>query len=211
MFLDEIGDISLNFQAKLLRVLQESEIMRVGGKQAIPVDVQVIAASNRNLRERVAEGDFRDDLFYRLNTFPISVPPLRKRQRDIVPLVYLFAESFNSKYGTKKEFSLSSLNILQKYRWPGNVRELENLIERLILTVREDIITENHVRHMLFGEKENPERKDGNKTLKEAIEQTEKELIEKYMEQYDNPSDMEKALGISRATLNRKIMKYGLR
>ncbi len=211
LFLDEIGDISLNFQAKLLRVLQESEIMRVGGKQAIPVDVQVIAASNRNLRERVAEGDFRDDLFYRLNTFPISVPPLRKRQRDIVPLVYLFAENFNSKYGTKKEFSLSSLNILQKYRWPGNVRELENLIERLILTVREDIITENHVRHMLFGEKENPERKDENKTLKEAIEQTEKELIEKYMEQYDNPSDMEKALGISRATLNRKIMKYGLR
>ena len=111
----------------------------LGGKQAIPVDVQVIAASNRNLRERVAEGDFRDDLFYRLNTFPISVPPLRKRQRDIVPLVYLFAENFNSKYGTKKEFSLSSLNILQKYRWPGNVRELENLIERLILTVREDV------------------------------------------------------------------------
>lgn len=211
LFLDEIGDISLNFQAKLLRVLQENEIMRVGGKKAIPVDVQVIAASNRNLKERVDEGEFRGDLFYRLNTFPISVPPLRERQRDIVPLVYLFAKNFNAKYETKKEFSVSSLNILQKYRWPGNVRELEHLVERLVLTVREDVITDAHINHMLMGETETGEDSGEGKTLKEVVEQTEKRLIQKYMDQYDNPEDMERALGISRATLNRKIIKYGLR
>ena len=112
LFLDEIGDISLNFQAKLLRALQENEIMRVGGKKAIPVDVQVIAASNSNLEEKVNAGEFRADLFYRLNTFPINIPPLRERRKDIVPLVYKFAEKFNDKYGTNREFSLSSLTAL---------------------------------------------------------------------------------------------------
>lgn len=213
LFLDEIGDISLNFQAKLLRALQENEIMRVGGKKAIPVDVQVIAASNSNLQEKVDAGEFRADLFYRLNTFPINVPSLRERRRDIVPLVYQFAEHFNDKYGTCREFSLSSLNVLQQYKWPGNVRELENLVERLILTAREDVITDEHVKRMLFGNSGNKDIccfEDG-KTLKEVVEDVERQLINKYMQEYENPADIEKALGVSRATLNRKIIKYGLR
>lgn len=213
LFLDEIGDISLNFQAKLLRALQENEIMRVGGKKAIPVDVQVIAASNSDLREKVSKGEFRADLFYRLNIFPIHVPPLRERRRDIVPLVYQFAKTFNNKYGTNKEFSLSSLNVLQQYKWPGNVRELENLVERLVLTAKEDVITDEHVNLMLYGKSgamgQSHDHETG--TLKEVVERVEKQLIKRYMDQYSNPADIEKALEISRATLNRKIMKYGLR
>lgn len=212
LFLDEIGDMPLNFQAKLLRVLQENEVMRIGGKEMIPIDVQVIAASNKSLADKVAAGEFRSDLFYRLNTFPILIPPLRARKRDIVPLIYMFVESFNNKYETKKMFSLSSLNVLQRYKWPGNVRELENLVERIILTSKEDIITDEHVKQMLFfpqREEEDVSLMEG--TLKDAIEKTEKRVIKKYMERYKSPSELEQALGLSRATLNRKILKYGLR
>lgn len=212
LFLDEIGDISINFQAKLLRVLQENEVMRIGGKEMIPIDVQVIAASNKALSEKVATGEFRSDLFYRLNSFPIVIPPLRARKRDIVPLVYSFADKFNQKYRTNKRFSLSSLNILQRYDWPGNVRELETLVERIILTSHDDIITDKHVKQMIFsftGREEDELLLNG--TLKEAVEKTEKEIIKKYMKECKKPVELEKALGVSRATLNRKIAKYGLR
>lgn len=212
LFLDEIGDMPLSFQAKLLRVLQENEVMRIGGKEMIPIDVQVIAASNKSLADKVAAGEFRSDLFYRLNTFPILIPPLRARKRDIVPLIYMFVESFNSKYKTNKMFSLSSLNVLQRYEWPGNVRELENLVERIILTSKEDIITDEHVKQMIFFPKRAEEDETSVEgTLKEAIEKTEKRMIKKYMEQYQTPAELEEALGLSRATLNRKILKYGLR
>ena len=211
LFLDEIGDVSLSFQVKLLRALQENEIMRVGGSESIPVDVQIIAATNKDLKEMVKNGEFRADLFYRLNTFPIDVPPLRERRKDIVPLVYSFADSFNSKYGTEKEFSLSSLDVLQRYDWPGNVRELQNLVERLILTVRDDVVNDEHVRRMLLDDLQDEGADEAGLTLKEATEHLEERLIKKYMDEYGNPSDVEKVLGISRATLNRKIMKYGLR
>lgn len=211
LFLDEIGDISLNFQAKLLRVLQENEVMRIGGKSMIPIDVQIIAASNKPLAEKVSAGEFRSDLFYRLNTFPIVVPPLRMRPRDIVPLVYLFVDKFNNKYKTDKKFSLSALNVLQRYEWPGNVRELENLVERIVLTARESIISEEHVRQMIFILNGKEEDVLTECSLKEAIEQTERRMLKKYMEQYKTPKELEEALGISRATLNRKISKYNLR
>lgn len=211
LFLDEIGEISLSFQSKLLRALQENEIQRIGGKKSIKIDVQVIAATNKNLAEKVQTGEFKADLFYRLNTFPIMIPALRDRQADIVPLIYSFADKFNKKYGTQKRFSLSSLNVLQVYEWPGNVRELENIIERLVLTVRDDIINAEHVRAIL-GMREKTFGEIGEKgTLKEVAELAEKELIKKYMEIYKDPEDLEKALDVSRATLNRKLLKYDLR
>ncbi len=211
LFLDEIGEISLSFQSKLLRALQENEIQRIGGKKSIKIDVQVIAATNKNLAEKVQTGEFKADLFYRLNTFPIMIPALRDRQADIVPLIYSFADKFNKKYGTQKRFSLSSLNVLQVYEWPGNVRELENIIERLVLTVRDDIINAEHVREIL-GMREKTFGEIGEKgTLKEVAELAEKELIKKYMEIYKDPEDLEKALDVSRATLNRKLLKYDLR
>lgn len=211
LFLDEIGEISLSFQSKLLRALQENEIQRIGGKKSIKIDVQVIAATNKNLAEKVQTGEFKADLFYRLNTFPIMIPALRDRQADIVPLIYSFADKFNKKYGTQKRFSLSSLNVLQVYEWPGNVRELENIIERLVLTVKDDIINAEHVRAIL-GMREKTFGEIGEKgTLKEVAELAEKELIKKYMEIYKDPEDLEKALDVSRATLNRKLLKYDLR
>lgn len=211
LFLDEIGEISLSFQSKLLRALQENEIQRIGGKKSIKIDVQVIAATNKNLAEKVQTGEFKADLFYRLNTFPIMIPALRDRQADIVPLIYSFADKFNKKYGTQKRFSLSSLNVLQVYEWPGNVRELENIIERLVLTIRDDIINAEHVRAIL-GMREKTFGEIGEKgTLKEVAELAEKELIKKYMEIYKDSEDLEKALDVSRATLNRKLLKYDLR
>lgn len=210
LFLDEIGDISLNFQAKLLRVLQEEEIQKVGGQKKIDVNVQIIAACNKSLEEKVKKGEFRADLFYRLNIFPITIPPLRERRKDIVPLIYTFTDSFNKKYDKCKEFSLSSLNMLQQYKWPGNVRELENIIERLVLTTKEDIIEEHHVRTIL-GLSQDVDTNFFKGTMKEVVEKVEKKLIGSYMEIYENASDLEKALDISRATLNRKISKYNLR
>ena len=211
LFLDEIGEISLSFQSKLLRALQENEIQRIGGKKSIKIDVQVIAATNKNLAEKVQTGEFKADLFYRLNTFPIMIPALRDRQADIVPLIYSFADKFNKKYGTQKRFSLSSLNVLQVYEWPGNVRELENIIERLVLTVRDDIINAEHVKAIL-GMREKTFGEIGEKgTLKEVAELAEKELIKKYMEIYKDSEELEKALDVSRATLNRKLLKYDLR
>ena len=211
IFLDEIGEISLSFQSKLLRTLQENEILRIGGKQSIKIDVQVIAATNKNLAEKVQTGEFKADLFYRLNTFPIMIPPLRERQADIVPLIYSFADKFNKKYGTQKRFSLSSLNALQVYEWPGNVRELENIVERLVLTVHDDVINAEHVGMILGTCKKDFNGAGERGTLREVSEHAEKELIKKYMEIYDNPEDLEKALDVSRATLNRKLLKYDLR
>lgn len=211
LFLDEIGEISLSFQSKLLRALQENEIQRIGGKKSIKIDVQVIAATNKNLAEKVQTGEFKADLFYRLNTFPIMIPALRERQADIVPLIYSFADKFNKKYGTQKRFALSSLNVLQVYEWPGNVRELENIVERLVLTVKEDVINAEHVRTILGMGQRNFRNIEEKGTLREVIELAEKELIKKYMEIYKTPEALEKALDVSRATLNRKLLKYDLR
>jgi PAS domain S-box-containing protein len=134
IFLDEIGDIPKELQVKLLRVLQEGEFERVGNPNTIKVDVRVIAATNRDLEKMVAAGDFREDLFYRLNVFPISLPPLRKRKDDIPMLVKHFIQKYNAKIGKMvKTINKSDMNTLQSYHWPGNVRELENIIERALV------------------------------------------------------------------------------
>ena len=134
LFLDEVGEIPLDVQVKLLRVLQEREFERVGGQAPIKVDVRIIAATNRNLLQEVSEKNFREDLFYRLNVFPLTTPPLRERIEDIPLLVYFMIEKFAPKIGKKLEgISVKSMQRLQAYRWPGNIRELENVIERAII------------------------------------------------------------------------------
>lgn len=211
LLLDEIECISSNFQAKLLRVLQENEIMRVGGEKSIKIDVQVIATSNVNLQKEVDENRFRSDLFYRLNTFPIYIPPLRERIKDIVPLVYSFAKRFNEKYGTEKEFSLSSLNALQSYSWPGNVRELENVVERTILTCSDNVISSMHIDNVIGKKLFSIDPENDNVKLRDVLEQVEKEYIFRTMQGCNTLEELENALGISRATLNRKLNKYNLR
>ena len=135
IFLDEIGEMPLELQSKLLRVIQDGEFERLGSPRTIKVDVRIIAATNRNLEEEIRNGRFREDLFYRLNVFPITIPPLRQRKEDIPLLVNHFVAKFNKKIGKKIEtVSKDTLNALQEYHWPGNVRELESVIERAVIT-----------------------------------------------------------------------------
>lgn len=134
IFLDEIGEIPLDIQVKLLRVLQEQEFERVGGHSPIKVDVRIIAATNRNLLQEIEKKSFREDLYYRLNVFPLTTPPLRERIEDLPLLVYFLIEKFAKRLGKKIEgISTKSLQRLRSYQWPGNIRELENVIERAII------------------------------------------------------------------------------
>jgi transcriptional regulator with GAF, ATPase, and Fis domain len=135
IFLDEIGDLPPEVQVKLLRVLEERQIERLGSPRAIPVNTRIIAATHRNLEERIAEGTFREDLYHRLNVFPIRVPPLRERLEDIPLLVWRFVEDFSKAFGTRVDaISKESLVALQQYAWPGNIRELRNVVERAMIT-----------------------------------------------------------------------------
>lgn len=143
LFLDEIAELPLNLQVKLLRVLQEEEIIRVGGTKPIKIDVRIIAATNRDLAKMLKEGEFREDLFYRLNVVPIEIPPLRERKEDISQLIFKFLDDFNKKYNKNKKIDLDTINFLESYDWPGNVRELKNLIERFVVISEKDIIDLN--------------------------------------------------------------------
>ncbi|MDX9980831.1 MAG: sigma 54-interacting transcriptional regulator, partial [Lentisphaeria bacterium] len=141
LFLDEIGDISPHVQVRLLRVLQERTFERVGGTDPIPVNVRIIAATSRNLEEEIEKGQFREDLYYRLNIFPIHMPPLRERRSDILLLADHFVQKYNEQYGKNvKRISTAAINMMTAYHWPGNVRELENCIERAVLTSSDSVI-----------------------------------------------------------------------
>ena len=134
IFLDEIGDLLPEVQVKLLRVLQERQIERLGGNKEIPIDTRIIAATHRNLEQRITEGTFREDLFYRLNVFPIHVPPLRDRVEDIPMLVWRFVGEFSATFGKRIEaISRENMAALQEYSWPGNIRELRNVVERAMI------------------------------------------------------------------------------
>lgn len=176
IFLDEIGDLSPQIQVKLLRVLQEREIERVGGSQSIKVDVRLVAATNRNLEADIKSGRFREDLFYRLNVFPIHIPPLRERKSDII----LLADFFVEKYGKKNEklikrISSPALDLLSSYHWPGNVRELENCIERAVILSTDSVIHSYHLPPSLQSPQST--QTEPTTTLEAALSRLEKELI----------------------------------
>ncbi|MHB1167232.1 MAG: sigma 54-interacting transcriptional regulator, partial [Carboxydocellales bacterium] len=152
ILLDEIGEIPVNLQVKLLRVLQEQELYRIGGTKPIKLDIRVIAATNRNLMELIRDGRFREDLFYRLNVVPINVPPLRERRSDILPLALNFLAKHNHRTGGNKQIEVTALNLLESYSWPGNVRELENVVERLMVLSNDELICQSLVENQLFKE-----------------------------------------------------------
>jgi Nif-specific regulatory protein len=146
LFLDEIGDLEPGLQVKLLRVLQQREVQRLGGTDMIKVDVRVITATHRNLEERMASGAFRDDLYYRLNVFSIFVPPLRERKADVLLLADHFVQKYSAEYGKQiKRISTPAIDMLMSYHWPGNIRELENVIVRAILVCDESVIHGHHL------------------------------------------------------------------
>lgn len=212
LLLDEIGDIPLAMQAKLLRAIERKEILKIGGYKTISLDVQIIAATNKDLAEAVKEGTFRSDLYYRLNSFPIIVPPLRERREDIIPLVRFFTQINNRKYGLNKTFTDGALLHLERHDWIGNVRELENVVRRILITTKSDTIDIIHILSVIIDDKILPEMEDSDPlTFDHVMEDFEKILLINYIKKYPNISELEKILGISRSTLNRKLIKYDLR
>jgi transcriptional regulator with GAF, ATPase, and Fis domain len=146
LFLDEVANISLSIQAKLLRVIQEREFRAVGDTRTRPADIRLITATNRDLKTMVAQGAFRDDLFYRINIFPIAIPPLRERRDDIPALALHFLKAFGEEFGKKDiQFSESAMNVLMNYDWPGNVRELENTVHRAVILATDKVIRQGHL------------------------------------------------------------------
>lgn len=210
LFLDEISELPLNLQVKLLRAIQEREIMRVGGTKEIKIDIQLIAASNKDLGEMVKKGEFREDLYYRLNVVPIHIPPLRERRDDILPLVYHYLERYNQKYKVNKDFDRDLKNFFYYYHWPGNIRELSNLIERLILTVPHQLLTVHDLPEEYKKHLDDDYEKDEEISLKEAVERAEKKLLQKAVKKYRTTYEMAEKLKTSQSTIVRKLQKYNL-
>ncbi|BBB33670.1 two-component system, NtrC family, nitrogen regulation response regulator NtrX [Thermotomaculum hydrothermale] len=209
LFLDEIGDMSLKTQAKVLRALQENEITPVGETKSYPVDVRIIAATNKNLQDEIEKGNFRQDLYYRLNVIELYVPSLRERIEDIPLLAEFFVKKFAAEKKIEpKEITNEAMNILMSYSWPGNVRELQNLIERLMIMVPDDKILPKHIPYPI--NKTTPES-EALLSLKDAKEEFEKEYITKVLKiTHWNISQASKLLGIERSYLHKKIKKYNI-
>ncbi len=205
IFLDEIADMSLRTQAKILRILQEHKFERVGGTDTIDVDVRVIAASNKSLEREIQEGNFREDLYYRLNVIPFHVPPLRERREDLPILAKAFVEEFCAESGAKrKQITPRTMSRLQAYGWPGNVRELRNLMERLVLMTPGSKIRAEDLPQDL-GEREQREDVEG-VTLEAARKEFEREfLIARLRENDWNISRTAEGIGIARESLSRKV------
>jgi Nif-specific regulatory protein len=210
IFLDEIGDFSLNLQVKLLRVIQFKEFERVGGLETIKTNVRIVVATHKNLEEQIKEGLFREDLYYRINVFPIYMPPLRERKDDIM----LLADYFLEKIATENNKNISristpAIDMLTRYHWPGNIRELENCIERAVLLCNDDVIRSEHLPPSLqMIKKTEPVAQ---RSLTEVIENKERELIVDALKKFDGSQRRTaKELGISERILGYKIKKFGI-
>jgi two-component system nitrogen regulation response regulator NtrX len=215
IFLDEIGDMSLKTQAKVLRVLQEQTMEPVGGTTRIRVDARVVAATNKDLQAEIKTGQFREDLYFRLNVIPIFVPSLRERQEDIPLLADHFMAEFAQEYGRRiKRLDAGAIRTLQRYAWPGNVRELRNVIERLMIMVPGDAITTSDLSFLdvpLVPASPSSAGSSERRTLHEARDQFERDLILKTLaEQQGNMSRTAEVLGVERSNLYRKMKTFGI-
>jgi PAS domain S-box-containing protein len=211
LFLDEVGDIPYSLQGKLLRVLQDHEIMRIGSLKTTPVDVRIIAATNKNLEEMVKKGSFRDDLYYRLNVVSIEIPPLRDRKEDIPIFVVHFLEKMNKKHQYNKRIASEVIEVFMLYSWPGNVRELENVMERMLVMTEDDEINMKHL-PMQIKSQIVPETVNviGDSGFKKIIEQTEKQLLKQALLNHRSTRDIAKAMKVNQSTIVRKLKKYNL-
>ncbi len=210
LFLDEIGEMPLSVQATFLRVLQEKAFERVGGSSTIRVNVRIIAATNRNLEQLMRQGLFREDLYYRLNVFPLVIPPLRERKTDIMLLANHFVEKFGSEYNKKiKTISSPATHLLMKYDWPGNVRELENCMERAVILTTDGTI---HSYHLPPGLQQRSEGRKSSGSLQEVMDAVEREiLIEELGRTGGNVTRAAQNLGITERMMGLRVKKYGLK
>ncbi len=213
IFLDEIGDIPLATQIKLLRVLQEQQIERVGSAEGINIDTRIIAATNQNLDKKIKDGTFREDLFYRLNIVSINIPPLRERKEDIIPLIEFFIKKYSEENHKKDiEISKEALDRLLKYNYPGNVRELENIIERAVVLSRRNVVSVDDLPFGVKGLVED-ERLDDltTGTLSEQVEALEKKMIYNALKKTNgNQTQAGKLLGLTERNLRYKLNKYNI-
>ena len=203
LFLDEVGDLPSDIQVKLLQVLQDRVIVRLGGTRTIPVDVRIVAATNRDLKTMVLEKTFRDDLYYRLNVVPIHVPPLCERKDDVVPLILQFVGEFNGKYELNRSLSERSIALLLAYDWPGNVREVRNVVERLVVTSQNDVIEPEFLDGLLPSDM----RDASIGGFRDRVERFERRLIEDALRKHANTREVAKALGLSQSSVVRKLRR----
>lgn len=214
ILLDEIGELPMPIQSKLLRVLQEQEVYRVGGTKPVKLDVRIIALTNRNLFEAIKHGDFREDLYFRLNVVPITIPPLRERADDIQELIYYFMKNLNKKYNKNVIMSKNVIDALVKYSWPGNVRELENIVEYMFIMNNRDEISFEQLPDKILNEhvlKEDFTHSEGSKgKLEYLMEVYEKSILESALNQHASLRKAAETLGINASTLSRKVRKYGI-
>ena len=202
LFLDEIGELPLNVQAKLLQVLQDKQFTRVGSTQLINVDVRIIAATNRNLKEMIDKKQFREDLYYRLNVIPIFIPPLRERRDDIEPLINYIVARVNTKYNFNKQLEPDLIDLFKSLSWKGNIRELENVIEKLIITTPQNLIAKSD--YLI----ENIQQPNINPKL--MLKNYEKELLISLLPSCKNTRELAKKYGVSQATIIRKLKQHDI-
>lgn len=217
LLFDEIGEMPLSLQAKILRVLQDQEVRRIGGDSSITVDVRIIASTNASLLKLIEEKKFREDLYYRLNVISIYVPGLDKRKDDIPGLVIHFLAIFNERYNLKKAMEPEVINYLQSLEFPGNVRELHNLMERIVLQSKSNLITLGdvftiHNNHEALEEDESDEllTQTEDLPLKTILDKYERKVLKQYIDRYGKTAVIAERLGIDRSTFTRKANKYGL-
>ncbi|HMK36099.1 MAG TPA: sigma-54 dependent transcriptional regulator, partial [Desulfomonilaceae bacterium] len=212
IFLDEIGEMTPATQAKLLRVLQEREFEPLGSTRTVKVDIRIITASNRILKDEVRKGTFREDLFYRLNVVPINLPPLRDRKEDIPLLIEHFLKIYNEKNGRNLQgFHPRALDALMRYSWPGNIRELENVVERAVILTRDDYVPYSELPEPMREALDDPLSREIREGITPGmtIREMEKELIIKTLEDNDgNRTRSARVLGITRRTLQHKLKEY---
>lgn len=212
LMLDEVGELPLALQAKLLRFLEDNEVVRVGSTTPRRIDVRIIAATNRDLEQMVAKGEFRQDLYFRLKVVPLHLPPLRQRRDDIPPLIHHFLERFNEKFSTNKTISPAAVDTLCRYPFPGNVRELANLMEQLVVLTPGEMV---EVSDLPVSVREaqpfsGPSATLDQWRLPEAIQNLEKEMIKQAVRKFGSQREAAKHLGIDHTTISRKLKRYGL-
>jgi len=213
ILLDEIGDMSFSLQTKLLRTIQENEIMRVGGTRPIHLDVRIISATSRNIEEMVAAGQFLDALYYRLNVVEIQIPPLRERREDILPLAEFYLQYFCEKYKLTKRFSQEVCDCFLQYDWPGNVRELRNTVENLTVSSLEMYISKEDLPARIAGSHQPRIQKSGravNESLKSAVESLQREMIAEAVAREGSLRKAAAALEMDATTLGRLAKKLGI-